>query len=108
MRSRRDTARSRLRPDARSSSCTHLLAAVIVVAFASRADATSYSWNVASGDWFTTTNWSPNGVPGAADDAVIANGGTATLNAAASVTSFTLSNGTRDGTGTLDVSGTMT
>src|SRR6266446_10849429 len=51
--------------------------------------ATSFSWNVGSGDWFTATNWSPNGVPGAADDVVISNGGTCTLDAAASITNFT-------------------
>jgi hypothetical protein len=81
---------------------------VATVAFAARAQATSYTWNVSSGDWFTPGNWSPSGPPGAGDSAVIANGGTATLNASASVTDFTLSSGTRDGTGTLNVSGTMT
>src|SRR5437016_1346325 len=71
------------------------------------AHATSFSWNVSTGDWFTATNWNPNGVPGSADDAVISNGGTCTLDGAASVTNFTLSNGRLSGTGTLTVSGTI-
>src|SRR5437773_191575 len=69
--------------------------------------ATSYSWNVSSGDWFTATNWNPNGVPGASDDATISNGGSATVSADAQVTSFTLSNGTLTGDFTLTVSGLL-
>ncbi len=80
----------------------------LLILAASTAHALTYSWNVASGDWFTASNWNPSGVPGAADDAVVANGGTVTLDAAASVADFTLSNGGRVGTGTLAVSGTMT
>ena len=38
------------------------------------------AWNVANGAFDNPANWNPNGVPGAADDAVINNGGTATFN----------------------------
>src|SRR5262245_12637880 len=68
------------------------------------AHAASCSWNVGSGDWFTATNWSPNGVPGSADNVVIGSG-TCTLNAAATITNLTLSSGILTGSGTLDVSG---
>lgn len=30
----------------------------------------TYTWNVQSGDWGTSTNWSPNGVPGPLDSVV--------------------------------------
>lgn len=80
------------------------LGLLLVTADAARA--ITYSWNVASGDWFTPGNWSPSGPPGAGDDAVISNGGTCTLDAAASVTNFTLSSGVLNGSGTLTVTGT--
>lgn len=38
----------------------------------------SYTWNATvGGDWNTAADWSPNGVPGAADDAAFATGGNA-------------------------------
>ena len=85
-----------------------LIAAALILALATHADATSYSWNVASGDWFTGSNWTPSGgPPGPTDDATIANGGTCTLNTpGAAVTNLTISSGTLTGSGTLDVSGT--
>jgi len=72
----------------------------------SAAQATSYSWNASSGDWFTNTNWSPIGVPGSGDNVTIGNSGTCILNSDTGVTNFTLSNGTLDGSGTLSASGT--
>ena len=95
------------------ATCAHAIGTARIIALGliltsyTAAHATSYSWNVASGDWFTPGNWNPTGVPGAGDDAVISNFGTVTLNGAASVTNFTQSNGVRSGTGTLDVSGTL-
>src|SRR5262245_9173677 len=77
-----------------------------LVLSAAGAHATSFSWNVGSGEWFTATNWTPNGVPGSGDDATIANGGTCTLNSNTSITNLTLSSGALTGSGTLDVSGT--
>src|SRR5690242_6619046 len=85
---------------------TSLGVSLSVLFLVGSAHAAGYSWNVASGDWFTPGNWNPNGVPGAGDDATISNGGTCTLSAAASVTNFTLSNGALGGSGTLSVSGT--
>ena len=36
----------------------------------------SYTWNATSGgDWNTATDWTPNGTPAAADNAVFANNG---------------------------------
>jgi hypothetical protein len=82
-----------------------LLAACIVLLSATNAHATSYAWNVLSGDWFTPTNWTPNGTPGSSDNVTIGNGGTCTLNSAVAITNLTLSNGTLAGTGTLTVGG---
>lgn len=41
------------------------------------------SWNAGHGDWSTSANWD-NGVPGAADTAIVANSGTAELTGAGS------------------------
>jgi fibronectin-binding autotransporter adhesin len=76
---------------------TCLLAAVRIVTGA------SYSWNVSSGDWSAASNWSPNGVPGAADTAIISNGGTVTVSADTSVSSLNLTSGTLAGTAALTV-----
>lgn len=42
-------------------------AMTFALALATSASATSYSFNVSSGSWKTSTNWAPNGVPGAGD-----------------------------------------
>ena len=42
--------------------------------------ATDYQFNVASGDWQTSTNWTPNGVPGSPDSANVNGGRTVTIN----------------------------
>ena len=57
--------------------------------------------NLAGGNWNNPTNWSPNQVPGATDNALITNAGTytVTLNANADITSLTL--GGNSGTQTL-------
>ena len=62
------------------------------------ASAAVKSWAVASGPWGAGGNWSPVGVPGAADDVLIgphidAANETVTLNADASVDSVTLTDG---------------
>jgi hypothetical protein len=59
--------------------------------------ATSYAWQVASGDWTTPANWSPSGPPGVGDYAYIANGGAATVGALEAATCGTLSLGTSGG-----------
>jgi len=76
------------------------------------ASATVKSWAVASGPWTAGGNWSPVGVPGAADDVLIgphigAANETVTLNANASVDSLTLTDGMtlRTSTSSLNVAG---
>lgn len=57
--------------------------------------ATTYTWTGAtSTDWGTTTNWSPNGVPGALDDIVVdkAGGAIIDLNGNQSVLNITMGN----------------
>src|SRR5438309_1855209 len=41
--------------------------------------AADISWNVALGDWSNFLNWNPPAVPGAADNALVTNGGTALI-----------------------------
>lgn len=69
--------------------------------------ATSYTWNGTVGLWSETAKWIPNGIPGASDAAII-NGGTCTLDAAVSIQSFTINNGTLDGNFNITLSGSMT
>src|SRR5919197_1053181 len=54
--------------------CRPVLLAVVAVGLtAGVAPAGSYSWNFAGSDnWATASRWTPNGVPGAGDDATIA------------------------------------
>jgi len=67
-----------------------LCAAVVMFPF--RLRAADIVWTNASGNWNAAANWSPNQVPGAADNAFITNNGTytVTLNAAATVASLTV------------------
>lgn len=50
----------------------------------------AYSFNVTSGDWNVSTNWSPNGVPGASDDVTIS-GAARTVNIPSGYTAQALS-----------------
>jgi len=53
---------------------------IVVLLISSSAFAqTTYSWNGGNGDWSVATNWTPNGVPTATDNAVIAGTGTYTV-----------------------------
>jgi hypothetical protein len=73
------------------------------------ARATDIAWtNTAGGNWSTVANWSPNQVPGAADNAVIANNGAynVTLNGAASVNTLVV--GGSSGVQTLALSSGLT
>ena len=65
----------------------------------------SFVWDGSvSNDWFTAANWSPDGVPGAADTAVLNNSSlTINLPSPAAVAMFQESAGTLTGPGTLDV-----
>ncbi len=65
---------------------------------------TTYTWFGGNGEWGNASNWSPNGVPGAADTAVI-NLGAVTLNGNAAVGGLKLNNGVFGGGGTLAAAG---
>jgi len=58
----------------------------------------SYTWNgVISTAWNVPGNWTPNGIPGAADNiTIVAGGNTCLLNAAASITNITINSGILD------------
>lgn len=49
---------------------------------------TAYTWSAATGNWFTATNWTPNGAPGSNA------GDTATIDTASAVVSFDRAAGT--------------
>jgi hypothetical protein len=61
--------------------------------------------NTLGGDWHSATNWSPNQVPGAVDNAIIPITATVTVNSPAECLSLTL--GSVSGTPTLTGSGTL-
>ena len=68
---------------------------------------TNYVWiNNAGGDWDVPGNWSPNGIPGAADTATIALGVTVSLNDETSVSNLNLTTATLAGE-PLRIRGTM-
>jgi hypothetical protein len=58
-----------------------ILTAVCLILAAHGTAHAQKSWNVATGNWSGTNNWSPSGVPVTGDAISIANGGTATLDA---------------------------
>ena len=65
--------------------------------------------NAAGGNWSTPANWSPNQVPGAADNAYITNNGTYTVTVNANASPGTVTIGGTSGTQTLNLSaGTFT
>jgi hypothetical protein len=82
-----------------------LLAACCLTSFNMRAQ-TTYTWNGTTGNWIDSTRWTPNGVPGAADTAII-NSGSVTVSADTSVNTLNLTNGTLTGTATLTVTNTF-
>jgi hypothetical protein len=68
--------------------------------------AATINWtNVAGGNWGTTSNWSPNQVPGAADDAYITNNGTYSVTNNGTATAGSLTLGGSSGVQTLKLSG---
>ena len=85
-----------------------LLVGLIVVLQTANAQ-TSYTWNGSlSTSWNTAGNWTPNGIPGAADNVTVVTGGnTCMLNAGTTITNITLTSGTLNlGGFTLQVNGT--
>ena len=70
------------------------------------AQAATCTWDGTTGDWSDSTRWSCGAVPGVGDDAII-NGGTVSVNSAATVDNLSLTNGTLQGSATLTVTQTM-
>ncbi len=68
--------------------------------------AATINWtNTSGGDWSVAANWSPNQVPGAADDAAISAAGTYTVTITADESVNTLTLGGASGAQTLNLSG---
>ena len=63
---------------------------------------TKYTWNGSTGSWQTASNWNPNGIPSAADTAVV-NSGTVTTDIAVTVAGLYQNAGTIDGAGDITV-----
>ena len=74
-----------------------LLACLCLIGQAGQSQ-TNYTWNGSlSTDWNTAGNWTPNGIPGAADNVTIVTGGnTCLLSASTGVSNFKLTSGTFD------------
>ena len=67
---------------------------------------TTYTWNGVTGDWALSTNWTPNGVPGSQDTAIV-NSGKVTLTADVTIAKLVL-NTDLDGDFDLEVTKDMT
>ncbi|MCB0311804.1 MAG: hypothetical protein KDH84_00820, partial [Calditrichaeota bacterium] len=68
---------------------------------------TTYTWGGVAGDWSDAGKWSPNGVPGSNDTAVI-NISQVNVNSNATVKNVILNGGTISGSAQLKVTGAMT
>jgi hypothetical protein len=83
-------------------------APVNIVVYSNHNPTTNFVWiGSASSDWFNPTNWAPAGVPGALDDATIANNSTVSLSHNTTVNNITFASGTLSGPGTLTVTNTF-
>jgi hypothetical protein len=88
----------------------HLLILFLSLSFVTVFGQTSYTWNGStSTNWNTGTNWSPNGIPGSADNVTIVPGANNCILAAnTSVTNLTITNGVLNLNGfTLNTSGVV-
>ncbi len=84
-----------------------LFLVLILLLSVHKVHATNYVSN-ASGPWTTTTNWTPNGTPGAADNVTIKGGTTMTIASAISCSSLTVDNAVAGATGvTLNLGGSL-
>src|SRR5437879_13764928 len=82
------------------------LAWVLLIAVTSAQSAT-FTWTgSASTDWFDPGNWSPNGVPGSTDTAVISSGAPQ-VGIATNVGTVNLSGGTLTGRGAITITGSL-
>lgn len=85
-----------------------LLTALLFVLLQTVQSQISYTWNGSvSSDWNTSTNWTPNGIPGATDNVTIVSAANiCTLSANQAISNFILGSGTLDAGGfTLIVNG---
>ncbi len=67
----------------------------------------SFTWNSGSGDWANGANWTPTGVPGPDDYAIVNNGGSVTVSDTRSVGQFDLGNAVLQGGGSLTINRSM-
>ncbi|SHL34060.1 hypothetical protein SAMN05216428_10285 [Nitrosospira sp. Nsp11] len=81
-----------------------IIAALVSSGFIQPALAVDRIWFGGAGDWGVDTNWSPTGVPGISDKAII-NSGNSTLSFNTGITGLDLSSGAVSGTGNLTLSG---
>lgn len=84
-----------------------LTAVLIAIGCISPALAVDKTWFGGTGDWGDSTKWSPGGVPGAGDLAII-NAGTSTLSFNAVINRLSLNGGTLAGVGNLFLTGEST
>ena len=84
-----------------------IIAALAASGFIQPALAVDRTWFGGSGDWAITTNWTPNGVPGSGDKAIISKG-SSTLSFNRAIAGLDLFGGSLGGTGNLTVSGLST
>ena len=85
-----------------------LLVAIAFLLVLSARTQTSYTWNGSlSTNWNTAGNWTPNGIPGAADNVTIVTGSnTCQVSGNPTISNFTLTSGTIDlGGGTFTIAG---
>ncbi|GAB5536717.1 MAG: hypothetical protein Rubg2KO_29660 [Rubricoccaceae bacterium] len=82
-----------------------LFFAVLFLASSSTAQ-TAYTWVGGSGDWFSASSWSPNGIPGAVDTARVTSG-SPVLSRDTTVARFEFSGTSFDGDGNLTVTRAM-
>ncbi|MEM7787418.1 MAG: T9SS type A sorting domain-containing protein [Bacteroidota bacterium] len=67
---------------------------------------TVYTWGGGSGDWFSESNWSPSGIPGAGDTALITSG-SPEVSRDTTVATVEFGGASLDGDGTLTVTASM-
>ena len=68
---------------------------------------TTYTWIGDNSSWNASFNWSPSGVPGPADTAVVETGTTMIIDSDVEVGGFRMSDGILTGTSSLTVNGRM-
>ena len=80
--------------------------ALFIFLIQSNSAQTTFTWNGVTGDWSLSTNWTPNGVPGSQDTAIV-NSGKVTLTADVTIAKLVL-NTDLDGDFDLEVTKDMT